>query len=239
MNDRTGQQLGNYRLVRLLGQGGFADVYLGEHVYLKMQAAIKLLHTQITDDNMSSFVTEAQTIARLHHPHIIRVLDFGLHDNTPFLVMDYAPRGTLRQRHPRGSQLPLPLIVLYVRQIAEALQYAHSQKLIHRDVKPENMLLGLIGEVILSDFGIATKAHSTSSQTAQAMMGTIPYMALEQIQEHPRPASDQYSLGVVVYEWLCGERPFQGSFMEVAAQQATMPPPPLREKVPTLSPLVE
>src|SRR5256712_13576420 len=94
-----GRQIGNYRLLRLLGQGGFADVYLGEHLYLKTQAAIKVLHTQITHDNMESFITEAQTIARLRHPHIIRVLDFGVQDNTPFLVMDYAPNGTLRQLH--------------------------------------------------------------------------------------------------------------------------------------------
>src|SRR5947209_11417648 len=147
MNDRTGQQLGNYRLVRLLGQGGFADVYLGEHVYLKMPAAIKVLRTQITGDDMSGFVNEAQTIARLRHPHIIRVLDFGVHENTPFLVMDYAPKGTLRQRHPKGSRLPLSFIVLYFRQIAEALQYAHGQKLIHRDIKPENMLLGNSDEI--------------------------------------------------------------------------------------------
>ena len=105
--NRIGQQLGNYRLVRLLGQGGFADVYLGEHVYLKTQAAMKVLHAQITGENMEGFVTEAQTIARLKHPHIIRVLDFGVQDTLPYLVMDYAPKGTLRQLHPRGSRVLL------------------------------------------------------------------------------------------------------------------------------------
>ncbi len=239
MNDRIGQQLGNYRLVRLLGQGGFADVYLGEHVYLKMQAAIKVLHAQITNDNMTGFVTEAQTIARLHHPHIIRVLDFGLHDNTPFLVMDYAPRGTLRQRHPRGSQLPLPLIVLYVRQIAEALQYAHAQKLIHRDIKPENMLLGSNDEILISDFGIATMAQSSHYQMTQDVVGTVAYMAPEQIQGKPRPVSDEYALGIVIYEWLTGSCPFHGSFTEIASQHVFAQPPPLREKVPTLSSEVE
>src|SRR6266699_298096 len=239
MNDRTGQQLGNYRLVRLLGQGGFADVYLGEHVYLKMQAAIKLLHTQITDDNMSSFVTEAQTIARLHHPHIIRVLDFGVHDNTPFLVMDYASRGTLRQRHSRGSQLPLPLITVYVRQIAEALKYAHAQKLIHRDIKPENMLLGSNDEILISDFGIATMAQSSHYQMTQDVVGTVAYMAPEQIQGKPRPASDEYALGIVIYEWLSGSCPFHGSFTEIATQHVFASPPSLREKIPTTSPDVE
>src|SRR4051794_23321120 len=123
--NRIGQQLGNYRLVRLLGQGGFADVYLGDHVYFKTPAAIKVLHTQITDDNMKDFITEAQVIARLEHPHIIRVLDFGVQDNIPFLVMDYASKGTLRQLHPKGSRLLLSTIVSYVNQIAAALQYAH------------------------------------------------------------------------------------------------------------------
>src|SRR6266446_8425610 len=100
MDDRIGQQLGNYRLLRLLGQGGFAEVYLGEHIYLDTAAAIKVLHTQLDSDDVEHFRTEARTIARLMHPHIVRVLDFGLEGLTPFLVMDYAPNGTLRQRHP-------------------------------------------------------------------------------------------------------------------------------------------
>src|SRR5438309_7257222 len=107
MVDRVGQQLGNYRLVRLLGQGGFADVYLGEHVYLETQAAIKVLHTQLAREDIEQFRIEARTIARLEHPYIVRVLDFGVEGSTPFLVMSYAPNGTLRQRHPKGTRLPL------------------------------------------------------------------------------------------------------------------------------------
>jgi serine/threonine protein kinase len=89
MVDRVGQQLGNYRLVRLLGQGGFADVYLGKHVYLETQAAIKVLQTQLAREDMEQFRLEARTIARLEHPHIVRVLDFGVEERTPFLVMSY------------------------------------------------------------------------------------------------------------------------------------------------------
>src|SRR5437868_4401093 len=110
MIDRTGNQLGNYRLIRLLGKGGFADVYLGEHVYLQTQAAIKVLHTQLTAETMGNFLAEAQTIARLAHSHIVRVHDFGVENGTPFLVMEYAPNGTLRQRHARGTQLPLSTV---------------------------------------------------------------------------------------------------------------------------------
>jgi serine/threonine protein kinase len=239
MADRVRQQLGSYRLVRLLGHGGFAEVYLGEHVYLGKQAAVKVLHTQLSSSDAESFRLEAQRVSNLEHPHIVSILDFGLEGNTPFLVMTYAPGGTLRQRHPKGSRLPLPTVVSYVRQIAEALQYAHDQKLIHRDIKPENMLIGRRDEVLLGDFGIAAVVHSTSSMSAQLAMGTVPYMAPEQIQEHPRPASDQYALGVVVYEWLGGELPFHGSFTEIMAKHLMVPPPSLREKLPALSPAVE
>ncbi len=240
MTDRVGQQLGNYRLMRLLGCGGFAEVYLGQHLRLNMQAAVKVLHTQLADSNdIQNFHREAQTIASLIHPHIVRILDFDVKDGVPFLVMDYAPNGSLRRQHPKGVPLPLPTIVSYVKQVADALQYAHERKLIHRDVKPENMLLGRHNEVLLSDFGTAIIAQSSRYQGAQDMVGTIAYMAPEQIQAYPRPASDQYALGVVVYEWLCGEYPFQGSFSEIAAKHTMMPPPSLRRKMPTISPEME
>lgn len=128
----------------------------------------------------------------------------------PFLVMDYLPHGTLRQRYPKGKRVPLATVGTFVDQIADALQYTHDQRLIHRDVKPENMLIGPRQEIVLSDFGIAAIAHNTTSRTAQEALGTIPYMAPEQIQAQARPASDQYALGVVVYEWLCGGVPLMG-----------------------------
>src|SRR5579859_1079101 len=103
MSDHIGRQLGNYRLIRLLGQGGFADVYLGEHIYLKTKAAIKVLQVRITGNDMQSFLKEAQIIAALRHPRIVRILDFGLDGTIPFLIMDYAPNGTLRDLHPKGT----------------------------------------------------------------------------------------------------------------------------------------
>src|SRR6266851_2966701 len=239
MADRVGQQLGNYQLMRLLGEGGFAEVYLGEHIHLGTPAAIKVLHTQLTSDDVDQFRTEARTIARLIHPNIVRVLEFGIEGKTPFLVMDYAPNNTLRQRHPKGIVLPLSTIVSYVKQVAEALQYAHDEKLIHRDVKPENMLLGRRGEILLSDFGIALVAQSSRYQSMQDLAGTMAYIAPEQIQGKPRPASDQYSLGIIVYEWLSGDRPFHGSFTEIVGQHLSAPPPPLSGRVPTISPAVE
>ncbi|HJT56478.1 MAG TPA: serine/threonine-protein kinase [Ktedonobacteraceae bacterium] len=239
MPERVGQQLGNYHLIKLLGHGGFADVYLGEHVYLKTQAAIKVLRMELDNNERNNFLNEARTIAHLVHPHIIRVLDFGVEGYTPFLVMDYAPNGTLRERHPSGTRLPLATILMYVKQVASALQYAHNQHFIHRDVKPGNMLIGQHDEILLSDFGVALVAQSSHSQSTQDTVGTVAYMAPEQIEGKPKAASDQYALGISVYEWLCGERPFNGPLTEVVTQQLSTPPPSLRAKVPEISPDLE
>ncbi len=239
MAGRVGQHLGNYRLLRLLGQGGFADVYLGEHLHLNTQAAIKVLHTHLTSQDIELFRTEARTIARLVHPHIVRILDFDVEEDLPFLVMDYAPNGTLRKVHPTGTPLPLVSIISYVHEVAAALQYAHAQGVIHRDIKPENLLLAGNHEVLLSDFGLAIIAQSARSQQIQETAGTIAYMAPEQLQGHPSPASDQYALGVVVYEWLCGAQPFHGSFVEIASQHLSASPPSLRTQVPRLPPAIE
>ncbi|MBV9232303.1 MAG: serine/threonine protein kinase [Chloroflexi bacterium] len=235
-----GQQLGNYRLMRLLGRGAFAEVYLGEHLHLGIQAAIKVLHTDLMDDEqIELFRSEARLVAHLVHPHIVQVLEFGVEHSIPFLVMRYAPGGTLRQLHPKGSRVFLPTIVAYVKQVASALQYAHDEHLIHRDVKPENMLIGSNHEILLSDFGIALVAQTSRQRSLQEVAGTAIYMAPEQFRGDARTASDQYALGVVVYEWLCGARPFKGSFSEIASQHLFMPPPPLHERLPDIAPAVE
>src|ERR1700730_14817405 len=169
MEIRVGQQLGNYRLIRLLGQGGFADVYLGEHIHLRTRAAIKVLQMRLAENNAESFLQEARMVAHLIHPHIIRVLDFGVWETIPFLVMDYAPGGTLRQRYLRGTPLAPATLFPYVTQIATALQYAHTNKLVHRDVKPENMLIGANNEILLGDFGLASTAHTSSSHAKKDM----------------------------------------------------------------------
>src|SRR6266851_4004770 len=243
MADREGQQVGSYRLLHLLGRGGFAEVYLGQHIYLNSQAALKVLQTVLNEEDIEHFAKEARTLASLTHPHIIRVLDYAVENGTPFLVMEYAANGTLRQRHPHGTLLPVETIISYVRQVASALQYAHDQRLIHRDIKPENMLLGSTGEILLSDFGLAMPASHTVDQSTQAMeisfAGTTPYLAPEQLQGKPQPASDQYSLAVVVYEWLCGKRPFNGSPLEIAMQHISAPPPPLHEQLAGISPSIE
>jgi len=241
MDDRTliGQQLGNYRVLRQLGEGSFARVYLGHHLHLETQAAIKVVVTPFSEDALEQFRREARTIARLSHPHIVRVLEFGVEGQTPYLVMEYAPKGTVRQRYPPGTPLPLETITRYVTQVASALQYAHDRQMIHRDLKPENLLLLPDDEVLLSDFGVAVEALRTQEQITGTFAGTAAYEAPEQLQGKPVPASDQYALAVIVYEWLCGERPFHGSALEIASQKVLAQPPPLRERVVDLSPLVE
>lgn len=245
MVEYTGEKLGNYRLVRLLGRGGFADVYLGEHIYLQTAAAIKVLRMQLTDEALEKFLVEARTVARLSHPNIVSVLEFGIERATPFLVMSYAPYGSLRQRHARGSLLPAAAIVFYVEQVAAALQYAHDRRVIHCDIKPENMLLGQNEALMLSDFGIAISLQNIQSAVTQGLplaagvAGTMTYMAPEQLQGKPSFASDQYALGVVVYEWFGGAPPFSGSTVEVATQHLQVPAQPLRERVSSLAPAIE
>ncbi len=241
MADRVGQRMGSYRLVQLLAHGGFGDVYLAEHVYLQTQAAIKVLHTHMEQEDIAPFRREAAIVARLVHPHIVRVLEFAVEDGTPFLAMDYAPGGSLRKRLARGAPLPLHTVVSYVTQVASALHYAHSQNVIHRDVKPENMLIGRQNEILLSDFGIALVAQSSRYQTQdmQELAGTVAYMAPEQMQYQAVANSDQYSLAVVVYEWLTGELPFLGSFTEIAVKHTLATPPSLRERIPDFPAEVE
>ncbi len=225
--------------MRSLGGGTFGDVYLGEHIYESTQAAVKVFKTQLTSDQFKDFLNEVRMVL-LKHPHIVQVLDFGVsEDDIPFLVMEHASNGTLLQRHPRGTQLPLAITVTYVKQIAAALQHAHNQRRIHRDVKPENILIGHNNEILLGDFGIAVVAHNTHSQRTEETIGTARYMAPEQWRGKPLPATDQYALGIVTYEWISGVCPFVGNQLQLMYQHIQSSPPPLQEKVPTLSPEVE
>ena len=239
MKERAGQQLGNYHISSLIGMGVFADVYLGEHLYLNTQVALKVLRAPVDQHALDSFLTEARYLSRLVHPHIIRVLEFGMEGQVSYLVMDYAPGGNLRQLHPAGRVVPLLTVVSYVRAIASALQNAHDQHVLHRDLKPENLLLGAKGEMLLSDFGLALLTSNTEVLQVQERFGTLAYMAPEQIQGQPSPASDQYAMAVLVYEWLCGRRPFKGTAAELTSQHLFAAPASLHERQPEIPPAVE
>lgn len=230
-------RLGHYRLVRPLDRGGFSQVYLGWHLFLQETVAIKTIKTIPGQEvPVQVFLHEAQLIASLKHPRIIRVRDFGIENGIPYIVMDYAPGGSIRHHCQPGQRLDLPTMLAVVERIAEALAFAHLRGVIHRDVKPENMLLGDQG-LVLSDFGIARFAAQIPRSD---FLGTSPYAAPEQFQGTEKYSCDQYALGVCVHEWLTGYPPFSGTtHEEIARQHLYTPPPPLRQMVPDLSPDIE
>ena len=239
MLERVEQQLGNYRLKQVLGRGAFADVYLGEHLYLNTPVAVKVLHSGLDSTRLADFLTEARHVSHLVHPHIIRVFDYGLESDVPFLVMDYAPNGNLREIHPSGMTVPLLTTLSYILALASALQYAHDQHIVHRDLKPENVLLGPRHEVLLSDFGLALLTSDQESLQVKERFGNLSYMAPELIRGQPVPASDQYSLAVMVYEWLCGHLPFEGLSVRISNQHLYSDPSSLCEEHPDIPRAVE
>ena len=237
---QVGELVGNYRVERRIGEGGFAEVYLGEHQYLKRRVAIKVLTLPLTGQAAKGFLREAQTLAALEHPHIVHCSDFGMEQGMAFMVMEYASGGTLRDRHPKGTVVPLDMVISYVLQVADALQYLHARQLIHLDIKPENMLIGNHGEVLLSDFGLV-RFTRTLSTTHGPVVGTIGYMAPEQLRRgKPVQASDQYALAAMVYEWLTGSPPFAGDDPRaVVVQHLTEAPASLRTAVPGMPSAVD
>lgn len=235
---RSRRQCGKYWIVKPLDRGGFGAVYLGMHRYLGTLVAIKFLHTRRVDTEREQFLAEARLAAGLLHPRINRVLDFGISaDGIPYLVMDYAPYGSLRTIHPDGQMLRLSTVLYYAEQIADGLHYMHRHGLIHQDIKPENLLLGPNRQAQISDFGVTILARNSD---AGIIAGTPAYMAPEQMRGEPCFASDQYALAVVIYEWLCGATPFGSSWRANAWHhlQGT-PPPSLRAQGVPISRAVE
>lgn len=231
--------IGGCRVLRLIGQGNSSEVYLAERPGLAQPVAVKLLHSWTGERDIQRFLTQAAMLSRLDHPHIIPIYDFGLtDDDVPYLVMSYMPYGTLRQRYPRGSRLLLGDVVHYVRQIADALQYVHEHQLVHRDVKPQNMLLTEKNEIILNDFGTATVSYSLVPNVAD-FEGTVLYAAPEQLEGRSLRCSDQYALAVMTHELLTGSWPFMGTFEEVVHKHLLEQPPALHYKGVSVSLLVE
>ncbi len=211
MDDLTGHTLGPYRVLDRIGAGGMATVYRAYHAAMDRYVAIKVLprHLARDPDFHARFMREARTIARLEHRHILTVHDVAEEDDVPFLVMRYTTSGDLSALIAGGS-LTITRAVQLISQVASALAYAHRQGVIHRDVKPANVLIGPDSDALLTDFGIAKIYEDTLQLTGEGVMvGTPAYMAPEQLQAQPVDArTDVYALGVVLYQSLTGELPF-------------------------------
>jgi eukaryotic-like serine/threonine-protein kinase len=236
----VGRRLGQYYLIRLIGHGGYGDVYEANDLYLQRKVAIKLLHARFTQEQYYAFLNEGIILAQLNHPNIVRIMEFNVHRNIPYLVMELAAKGTLSQRHPMGRQLSLDLVSEYVRQIANALEYIHTFRggMAHLDVKPENMLIAEDGRILLNDFGIASFLKK-NARRAEQCVGTVYYMARECLEGKASFASDQYALAVVVYSWLAGNYPFDGTTEEIIRQHINADPPLLGDICPDIPLAVE
>ncbi len=235
MTDLTGRTLGRYRLETLLGRGGMADVWRATDTKLARTVAVKVIHATVAQDPQFAerFLREARVVASLEHPNILPVYDFGDEGGVPFLVMPHLAGGTLRDRL-RGSPAPIGVAAAWVRQLADALDAAHAAGILHRDVKPANVLLGRDDRLFLADFGIAKMVETMTGLTATGVVvGTPVYMAPEQAQGQPAsPAADRYALAVVAYEILAGHPPFEGDNpLSLMHQHVSTPAPALSTKV--------
>lgn len=241
--ENAGQQLGWYRLLRLLGRGYATTVYLAEALDrttpVAIPVAIKVLSAAVADEEEHAFIDAVRIMARLGHPNIVRLYDFGDEDGVLYFVEDYASGGSVRQKYPQGSHVPLKTVTTYVKQIASALSYAYTQHSVHHHLKPENILLGTNDVILLSDFGFPSYQYFPFSAGTKALPSSVAYMAPEQLQGKPLGASDQYALGIIVYEWLNGFPPFIGSLEEIVVQHIEALPPLLSKQLPNLPPQVD
>src|SRR5215211_1627414 len=229
MAEWLGKTIGKVRIEKLLARGGMAEVYLGTHLTLERRVAIKLLHSHIEEEPtlLERFHREAKVVAGLRHPNIVQIFDFDTSDGHPYIVMEYLKGPTLanylRTLHQRSERIPLHQVARLLKALTAALDYAHEQGVIHRDIKPGNIILHKNGEAIplnqpltndveaiVTDFGLVRIANA-ASQTASGMVsGTPAYMSPEQARgDRADHRTDIYSLGVVLYEMLAGRVPFE------------------------------
>jgi serine/threonine protein kinase len=244
MDNLIGRDLGRYHILEQLGEGGMATVYKAFDTRLERYVAIKVILTQKqhADRFLKRFEREARALAQLTHSNIVGIIDYGEYEGSPYLVMEYLPSGTLKHR--LGKPIPYQEASRVLAPIARALAYAHEQKIIHRDVKPANILITHSGEPMLSDFGIAKilEAEETVELTGTGVgIGTPEYMSPEQAQGKPVDArSDIYSLGVVFFEMVTGRKPYQADTpMAVVWKLASEPLPRPRQFVGDLPDAVE
>ncbi|HNB87306.1 MAG TPA: bifunctional serine/threonine-protein kinase/formylglycine-generating enzyme family protein [Anaerolineales bacterium] len=245
MENFIGKHIDRYNIIDLLGQGGMATVYRAYDTRLEREVALKVIRHEafppdVLQNELKRFEREAKSLARLSHPNIVKVLDYGEYEGSPFLVMEYLPGGTLKQKI--GSPIAWQDAMHLLLPVARGVEYAHNREIIHRDIKPSNILLAENETPTLSDFGIAKLFQNEGTLlTASGMaMGTPEYMAPEQWTGKTVPQSDMYALGVVLYEMVTGRRPYTadtpgGVFMMQVTEPVLFP----RDIVPHLPEAVE
>jgi serine/threonine protein kinase len=242
---QPGQMLGPYRIINQIGRGGMATVYKAYQSSVDRYVAVKVLPSQLAESRefATRFQQEARIIAKLEHPHILPVFDYGETDGVAYFVMRYLDAGTLKDRMEAGRPLPLEEIDKLFTQLAEALSYAHGRGIVHRDLKPANALIDSHGNVFLTDFGIAKLLESASPRLTQtdAIMGTPAYISPEQAQGQPvDQRSDIYSLGIILYEMVTGSVPFVAETpLAVLFKHISDPLPPPSVVKPDIRPAIE
>lgn len=241
---QSGQMLGSYRIINEIGAGGMASVYKAYQASMDRNVAIKVLPKQLAESEefVKRFQQEARTIAKLEHPYILPVFDYGEENGTTYFVMRYLEAGTLKEKIQAGP-LSLKEIDRIFTQLADALGYAHAQGVIHRDLKPANTLVDANGNLFLTDFGIAKLLESASPRLTQtdAILGTPAYISPEQAAAaNVDQRSDIYSLGIILYEMVTGQVPFVADTPLAVILKHLQDPLPLPSKIkPDISPVIE
>src|ERR1700712_892720 len=204
---------GRYRLDAQIGTGGMSTVNRAFDTVLERPVAIKLMHREIASDSdqLERFRREARAVAQLSHPHIVGVIDAGEDEGRPYIVFEYVEGETLKERIRRLGRLPVDEAIAYAIEISRALGAAHARHIVHRDVKPQNVLIDEEGSAKVTDFGIARSLDESGITAEGRVLGTTDYVSPEQALGHDvNPQSDLYSLGIVLYEMLTGDVPFHG-----------------------------
>ena len=234
---------GRYALEMLVGSGGMADVYRAKDQLLERTVAVKILHQQYENDTefIARFQREAKAAARITHPNIVNVYDVGVAEGRHYIVMEYVPGRTLKERIKEEGPVPAPEALHIARQIAGALAQAHANNLVHCDIKPHNILVMPDGNVKVADFGIARAVTESTMTYNDNIMGSVHYFSPEQARGTLiTPKSDVYSLGVVLYEMLTGRIPFDGNTaVSIARKHLEEEPQSVRSLVPNIPPVVE
>lgn len=234
---------GRYALEALVGSGGMADVYRAKDQLLERTVAVKILHQQYENDTefITRFQREAKAAARITHPNIVNVYDVGVAEGRHYIVMEYVPGRTLKERIKEEGPVPVPQALQIARQIAGALAQAHANNLVHCDIKPHNILVMPDGNVKVADFGIARAVTESTMTYNDNIMGSVHYFSPEQARGTMiTPKSDVYSLGVLLYEMLSGRIPFDGNTaVSIARKHLEEDPQPLHMIAPGIPPVVE